>query len=368
MTRLIYLSPVPWASFAQRPQKFVEWFHARTGCDVIWVDPYPTRLPRLSDLRRLRPAKGLAGNAPPAWLRVLKPFALPIEPLPGSGWLNIFWRPALATLERFAKDQDTLVVAGKPSVFALVVLKRLKNVRSLYDAMDEFPAFYTGFSRQALARREEQLVRQVNTLWVTSTRLQQHWSRVRPDLHLVANALDDTLLPTPRLRVQGAQSKVFGYVGTIASWFDWEWVIALATARPQDVIRLIGPVFHAPPATLPANIELLPGCHHAAALHAMRDFDVGLIPFVRNDLTASVDPIKFYEYRALNLPVISTQFGEMVFRAHEPGTLISTSLQDIGALAESALALALENNCAAAEAFAARNAWKTRFDAAHLLP
>lgn len=366
MTRLIYLSPVPWASFAQRPQKFVEWFHARTGSDVIWVDPYPTRLPRLSDLRRPRPPKVLAGNAPPDWLRVLKPLALPIEPLPGSGWINIFWRPTLTALEGFAQGHDTLVVAGKPSVFALAVLKRLKRARSLYDAMDEFPAFYTGFSRQALAHREEQLVRQVDTLWVTSTRLQQHWSGLRPDLQLVANALDDTLMPAPRMRAPDAQPKVFGYVGTIASWFDWDWVIALAKARPQDVIRLIGPVFHPAPTTLPANIELLPGCHHAAALDAMRDFDVGLIPFVRNDLTASVDPIKFYEYRALNLPVISTQFGEMAFRAHEPGTFISASLQDIGALAESALSL--ENDCAAAEAFANRNAWSSRFDAANLLP
>ena len=366
MTRLIYLSPVPWASFAQRPQKFVEWFHARTGSDVIWVDPYPTRLPRLSDLRRPRPARALAGNALPHWLRVLKPLALPIEPLPGSGWINVFWRPTLCALERFAQGHDTLVVAGKPSVFALAVLKRIKHARSLYDAMDEFPAFYTGFSRRALAHREAQLVKQVDTLWVTSTRLQQHWSPLRPDLQYVANALDDTLMPAARMRDHDAQPKVFGYVGTIASWFDWDWVIALAKARPQDVVRLIGPVFQASPAALPANIQLLPGCHHAAALEAMRNFDVGLIPFLRNDLTASVDPIKFYEYRALNLPVVSTDFGEMTYRAQEPGTFISASRHDIGALAASALAS--ENDCAAAQAFAARNAWRARFDAANLLP
>ncbi len=333
---------------------------------MIWVDPYPTRLPRLADLRRPRTAKVLDGPAPPSWLQVLKPLALPLEPLPGSGWINVFWRPTLTALERFAQGHDTLVVAGKPSVFALAVLKRLKNARSLYDAMDEFPAFYTGFSRRALARREERLVRQVDMLWVTSTRLQQHWSGLRPDLQLVANALDDSLMPAPRVRTHDARQKVFGYVGTIATWFDWEWLIALAQARPQDVIRLIGPVFHPPQATLPANIELLPGCHHAAALDAMRNFDVGLIPFLRNDLTASVDPIKFYEYRALDLPVISTQFGEMAFRAHEPGTFISASLQDIGALA--AAALDLKNDAAAAQEFAAHNAWRARFDAAKLLP
>lgn len=366
MTRLIYLSPVPWASFAQRPQKFVEWFHARTGSEVAWVNPYPTRLPRLSDLRRLRLATAPAAEAPPPWLQVLKPRALPIEPLPGSGWINVFWHPTLMALERFARGHDTLVAAGKPSLFALAVLKRLGNVRSLYDAMDDFPAFYSGLSRRAMVRHETQVVRQVDTLWVTSTRLQQYWSPLRPDLRCVANALDDQLMPEPRVRDQGRQAKVFGYAGTIASWFDWDWVIALARARPLDVVWLIGPVFQAAPAALPANIELLPVRSHPAALGAMREFDVGLIPFLCNDLTASVDPIKFYEYRALNLPVISTRFGEMALRAREPGIFISTSAQDTAALADAALALA--NDCAAAREFAARNTWKRRFDAAQLLP
>lgn len=365
MTRLIYLSPVPWESFAQRPQKFVEWFHARFGGEVVWVDPYPTRLPRLSDLRRANPAK-LQGKGHPEWMRVLKPLSLPLEPLPGSGWVNhLFWLPLLTQLERFASQQDTMVVIGKPSLLALATLKRLPQARSVYDAMDEFPAFYSGLSRRAFARREERVVRQVDTLWVTSTRLKRHWSAVRPDLQLLPNAVDDTLLPAPREKVQSPK-KVFGYVGTIATWFDWDWVIALALERPQDVIRLIGPVFSPARATLPQNIELLPGCHHEAALQAMLDFDVGLIPFIQNELTASVDPIKYYEYRALGLPVISTKFGEMEFHAHEQGTFIVETLESLGARIESALNF--QDDATAAREFAKRNSWRARFDAARIFP
>lgn len=365
MTRLIYLSPVPWESFAQRPQKFVEWFHARSGAEVVWVDPYPTRLPRLSDLYRPNPEKQLAAKGRPDWLQVLKPFALPVEPLPGSGWMKVFWQPMLKDLEQFAAGHDTLLVIGKPSLLALAVLQRLPGIRSVYDAMDEFPAFYSGISRWSFARRERRVVRQVDALWVTSTRLQRHWSKLRPDLRLVPNALDDSLLPAPKDGNRESQQKVFGYVGTIASWFDWDWVIALANERPGDVVRLIGPVFHPPHRTLPENIELLPGCHHEAALNAMRDFDVGLIPFVRNDLTASVDPIKYYEYRALGLPVISTKFGEMEFHARERGTFIADLGDSLGALATAALGFT--DDVAAARDFARRNSWAARFDAAGLL-
>ena len=54
--RLVYLSPVPLASFAQRPHHFVQWFHERFDAPVLWIDPTPARLARWSDLRRLRPA------------------------------------------------------------------------------------------------------------------------------------------------------------------------------------------------------------------------------------------------------------------------------------------------------------------------
>ena len=181
--RLVYLSPVPWASFAQRPHKFVEWFHTRTGGQITWVDPYPTRFPGLSDLRRPDQQKATDVRVLPEWLQVLKPLAVPLEPLPGAGWINaLSWQPVLNKVARFATGHDTLVVIGKPSLLAVAVLNRLEGVRSVYDAMDEFPAFYKGLSRLAMVRREARLVRRVTVLWVTSTRLEQRWSGLRPDL------------------------------------------------------------------------------------------------------------------------------------------------------------------------------------------
>ena len=98
--RLVYLSPVPWASFSQRPHKFVEWFHARHGGKIIWVDPYPARFPVLADFWRAKAEEGITtrlakkGNTP-VWLTVLRPRSLPIEPLHGAGVLNrVLWNDA----------------------------------------------------------------------------------------------------------------------------------------------------------------------------------------------------------------------------------------------------------------------------------
>ena len=364
---LIYLSPVPWASFAQRPHKFVEWFHKRTGRQVLWVEPYPARLPQVGDFRRILAVNKLEHKQTPSWLKIYKPRALPIEPLPGSGRINsCLWASLIRELKMLVKDQEVLVVVGKPSVLALKVLEAVNPHQSIYDAMDDFPAFHAGLSRQAMARRELCLVKNVNKVWVSSTVLRERWEREGVDVCFVPNALDGAVLPST-LRTTGRnKKKIFGYVGTISNWFDWEWVHSLAKLRPDDVIRLIGPVLHPAPFILPTNVEMLPACHHEAALIAMGEFDVGLIPFKKNELTVSVDPIKFYEYRALGLPVISTDFGEMQFRAGEVGTFISKTLADIGKIAGTAVEF--NDNSGSCGDFVTKNTWEARFEAAGIIP
>lgn len=125
-------------------------------------------------------------------------------------------------------------------------------------------------------------------------------------------------------------------------------------------------MFEPPTRRLPNNINLLPACDHAVALKAMTQFHVGLIPFKKNALTASVDPIKYYEYRALGLPVISTDFGEMSLRTGERGVFITQSVSDAPAMADSAIQFC--GDAGDASAFAIQNTWEARFDAAKLLP
>jgi hypothetical protein len=364
--QLIYLSPVPWTSFAQRPHKFVEWFHKTTGGHVLWVDPYPTRFPSLSDFRRLGQQVSQENDSSITWLKVIRPSALPIEPLPWSGWLNaLIWRGVLDEIVAFARQQPTMLGIGKPSVFALAVMSRLNAVVSIYDAMDDFPSFYTGFSRMAMRRRELELISRSTHVLVSSTELQRRWSKFRPDVQLVLNGLDARVLPVKNVLISPKAEKVLGYVGTIGPWFDWDWVINLARVRPLDEVRLIGPMFTPPTYVLPTNIKIHPPCTHQEALYAMQEFDIGLIPFKRNNLTSSVDPIKYYEYRALGLPIISTNFGEMAFRGGEDGTFLSHSIQDVSGLVQTALMYRSEIE--SVSRFVSLNTWEERFSDAKII-
>jgi hypothetical protein len=366
--QLVYLSPVPWASFAQRPHKFVEWFRGKSGGQVLWVDPYPTRLPSWRDLDRRRDALSSAGQVPPDGLIVVRPRALPIEPLLGSGAVNrILWAEIFQTVNDFLSAGPTILGIGKPSELALQLLSAGGFERSFYDAMDDFPAFYGGMSRVAMAMRESRVVDCVSKVLVSSTELLSRWGSGR-NISLARNACDIQMLPSFDALSTPKRQEVIGYVGTIGQWFDWALLFAIARAKPNMPVRLIGPVYCPPPAPLPPNVALLPPCSHEAAIAAMKAFSVGLIPFKQTRLTKSVDPIKYYEYRAMGMPVISSSFGEMRFHQNDSGVFLLDQTANLGKVC-SVIDAALAYQAAMNEIqdFRRHNSWEARFAAADLL-
>lgn len=366
--RLVYVSPVPWWSFAQRPHKFVEWFHERTGADVFWIDPYPARLPTWRDLARLWShdvGMQYLNQAPPPWLSLRQPFALPLEPVPVLAGVNRrFWRDIAREVKSFADGQQAMLVIGKPSLLAQDLMAGPSWQRVVYDAMDDFPAFFGGLSRVAMAAREEKIAGQATDVWASSTPLLQRWSRLRAETRLVPNGLARDSV-AGLFRRSTAPAPVFGYVGTIAQWFDWDWVIRLARSYGQTTVRLIGPRHGPQPAQLPPNIELHPPCDHRNALERMQHFDVGLIPFRRNRLTDAVDPVKYYEYKALGLAVLCTDFGQMRWRHDEEGVFVAGENAEFRPVVDASLAYRATPE--AAERFRQQHGWEAVFDRAGLL-
>ena len=370
--RLIYFSPVPWASFSQRPHWFVKWFNTKKRGDVLWIDPYPTRLPAVADLRRICSDPMVAIKAAenwdnPVWLSILTPRALPVEPLPGAGALNsLLWRGVLLAIDAFIAENECVLVFGKPSKLALQVLTRHPNICSIYDAMDEFPAFYRGISSAAMVRMERLIAAKVSKISVSSTGLAARFDTYQSKLILALNACSADDLPPVNATTKVPDGNILGYVGTIGHWFDWRLVYAIAESNPAMLIRLIGPLYVLPPKPVPTNIELLPACSHGDAIRAMQAFSVGLIPFKCNNLTSSVDPIKYYEYRALGLPTLSSCFGEMALRRREPGVFLAESNTDFGALVNAAVSYRYEAK--ETRIFRRENSWEARFNASNILP
>lgn len=317
---MVYLSAVPIGTYSQRPH-FLAQACLDAGFDeVLWVEPYPTRLPQVADIRRQRmPASAQSPSALPAAVRALRVPALPIEPLPGGAMVNqaLLWRGVRSEILRFVdRRPGTVIGVGKPSALAEWLVDARPHQRSFFDVLDNYPEFHQGRSRAATAERFARLLARCTDVYCSSTSLLRMLAPRRPDAVRILNGYASAALPPPSPL---SMRDCIGYVGTIGRWFDWGLVVEIAHALPEVPLVLVGPEFIDRPSDLPANIALVGEVPQAQIAPYLARFRAGLIPFLLNDLTDKVDPIKYYEYGCMGIPCWSTPFGEMQPRGRADG-------------------------------------------------
>ncbi|EKO3437985.1 hypothetical protein NTE19_001830 [Vibrio fluvialis] len=316
---LIYLSPVPWNSIAQRPHFFIKQAIIFGFKNIIWVNPTPSRFPQLSDFRRLVSPFEANSFEVPENIKIINPRLAPIEPI------NFIYKKVNNTkmnnivheIKSHMKYETCHIVIGKPSLLASYLLDNIECRSSALDIMDNFPFFFQGMAKRSVSKILNNLISRVDICLYSCSTLKDIYNLPDERSLLTLNACDSTLFETARnlQRLDRNPHKlIFGYVGTIATWFDWEAVCGLAKNYPESEVRVIGPNYSSVPTGLLKNIKLFPAVEHSAIGRVISDFDYGIIPFKVNDLTDSVDPVKYYEYRAYDLPVISTRFGQMARR------------------------------------------------------
>ncbi len=111
-------------------------------------------------------------------------------------------------------------------------------------------------------------------------------------------------LPRPRLL----------YVGGLMGRLDTRLLLALARARPDASVVLLGRVIDEGHV---ASLRGLPNVvfHDAVDREELRGVvaaaDVGLVPHVVNAMTRGMSPLKAYEYVAAGLPVVATELPEL---------------------------------------------------------
>jgi len=317
----LYFSPVMWGDLPQRSHRMIEWIYKTFNCRIIWINPHPTRLPRISDPKSKFGSSKLKSSQPP-WLIVLTlRYFLPIAPFVlASKYINyLAVRRLLKEVNAIVGHEKLFLGIGKPSDLVTKILRNKKIIFSFYDAMDDFPEFYSGISRKHSQSIEAEIISLVDQIYVVENPNKTKFKKFKDKVFMIPNGVD--IFPYP-LRVSTKDALIFGYVGTIGEWFDWNLVVEIANRYTNSKVYLIGRLHTKLPKNLPGNIKLLGELGRQESLEMMAKFSFGLIPFKLNSLTESVDPIKYYEYLSLGVPVVSTKFGSMKVRQGQQGVSI----------------------------------------------
>ncbi|MGC9359917.1 MAG: glycosyltransferase [Anaerolineae bacterium] len=369
---IIYMGMNPWHTIRQRAQHLAAGLagHGR----VLFVDPITPSL--LGALRYT-----LAGGKRQSWLPHLDRLTdnlYHLSPLPGVpfgldwGVCNQAnqWVQTLLVRRAARRLGIERPVLWLDHPLEAAQIGRHRECLVVYNCMDNYPAFWM---EQPLRRRlvdflEQALLQRADLVLASSGGLVRRCASAR-EVHHVPNACDaaffaqarGTALPSA---LKGMRRPLLGYVGTVSHWVDLDLVVELAAAYPQASIVMVGPVENVdigPYGKVP-NLRFLGPVAYEEVPAFVNAFDVCLIPFKANALTADVDPVKAYEYLALGKPVVSVglpelmRYGELIYTARsrdEVSQALATALEEVAQGGNPALAKARQQ-------VAFENTWEAR--------
>jgi GT2 family glycosyltransferase/2-polyprenyl-3-methyl-5-hydroxy-6-metoxy-1,4-benzoquinol methylase/glycosyltransferase involved in cell wall biosynthesis len=229
-----------------------------------------------------------------------------------------------------------------------------------YDCMDEWNMF-PGMQQEMIAQ-EQSLVASADLVIVSARRLLDKWSGAARNIVLANNAADYKHFCDARRssRLADIEQPVIGYFGAIAPWFDVNLMVAVARSRPQYTFVLLGGVFDVDVRELQAlpNVRLLGQQPYEVLPEYLARFDVCMIPFVVNEITAATDPVKFYEYISCGKPVVTAHMPELL--PHQDVLYMAADADDFAKKIDTALSESDESLVARRIELARQNTWDDR--------
>jgi len=105
---------------------------------------------------------------------------------------------------------------------------------------------------------------------------------------------------------------IIGYIGAIAPWLDAPLINTMARCLPNYEFIFIGALLGQRWAAFPSsNMHYLRHKNYSELPRYLSNFSYCLIPFKITDMTKGVNPIKYWEYLASGIPILSTPLPEV---------------------------------------------------------
>lgn len=347
---VLCLSHLRWNFVFQRPQHLLTRLSAASRRVFFVEEPVPADGP-----------PRLAVRTEPSGVRVAVPH-LPSTHIQDRLTSQALQRALLDELLRQEGIDDFLLWYYTP--MALGFSEHLDARAIVYDCMDELSAF--AGAPAELRDRELSLLARADLVFTGGRSLYEAKRDRHPRVHCFPSSVDvahfqsargissepadQASLPRPRI----------GYAGVIDERMDLPLLAAVAAARPEWQLVMLGPVVKIDPASLPRlpNIHYLGMKSYDELPKYLAGWDVAMLPFARNESTRFISPTKTPEYLAAGRPVVSTSIRDVV-RPYGINRLvhIADTPDEFVEAIEAALATDVDHHCARADSFLATNSW-----------
>ena len=219
---------------------------------------------------------------------------------------------------------------------AMPLLQGMHPALVVYDCMDELSAFKN--PPRQLLQRETALLARADIVFTGGPSLYEAKRARHDNAYCFPSSVDaahfgrarDASISHPDQA--GFARPRLGFFGVIDERFDVPLLAALAEARPDWELVIVGPVVKIDAAALPRhpNIHYMGQQPYEALPAFLAGWDVCLMPFALNEATRFISPTKVLEYMAAEKPIVSTPitdvkvpYGHVVAIADTPESFIA---------------------------------------------
>lgn len=188
----------------------------------------------------------------------------------------------------------------------------------VYDNMDELSAF-RGASPKLL-ELEQELFDRADTVFTGGYSLFEAKRHRHDNIHPFPSSVDVSHFARSRNLTTEQTDQValarprLGFFGVIDERMDLPLVAEIARRRAEWQLVMIGPVAKIDPDSIPhlPNIAWLGMKSYSELPLYLSGWDIGIMPFARNESTRYISPTKTPEFLAAGIPVISTRIADVV--------------------------------------------------------
>lgn len=196
---------------------------------------------------------------------------------------------------------------------------RLNEILSVYYCIDDYSSF-PGVEREEIKRMDRRLLEKADVTFVVSKSLLEDKKGFSRPVFYSPHGVDlehfrmngDTDVPV-EIRKRIHKEKVILYWGLVADWTDFDLVEFLLQNNPEKQFIFLGRVC-VPVERLKkySNVDFFGPVDYRDLPAYAKCASALIIPFLINDWTSKINPIKLKEYLATGKPVVSTAIPEAV--------------------------------------------------------